>query len=67
MTSLLINQKQAPVSTPISQKQKLNQILNEVVSQHALENHLFVKQFAAGNFSQDAIRKFAMKMLPGSN
>lgn len=67
MTSLLINQKSVFASTPLSQKQKLHQILTEVVSQYSLANHPFIKQFAAGNFSKNAIRKFAMKMLPGSN
>ncbi|MBD2614393.1 MAG: iron-containing redox enzyme family protein [Nostoc sp. ZfuVER08] len=53
-------------SDPQISKQ-LHQILLEVTTAQDLSLHPFVQRFAKGEFSQDAIRQFAMKMLPGSN
>ncbi|MEA5502580.1 iron-containing redox enzyme family protein [Halotia wernerae UHCC 0503] len=47
--------------------QELHQILSEITTVQDLSLHPFVQRFAQGDFSQDAIRQFAIKMLPGSN
>jgi pyrroloquinoline-quinone synthase len=47
--------------------QPLQQILFELTSAADLSQHPFVQRFAQGSFSQNAIRQFAIKMLPGSN
>lgn len=41
--------------------------LAEAVKEYELDTHPFIKRFATGCFSQEAIRWWAMKMLPGSN
>lgn len=41
--------------------------LTEAVSESELDTHPFIKGFAAGCFSKEAIRWWAIKMLPGSN
>ncbi|MBD6619724.1 iron-containing redox enzyme family protein [Komarekiella sp. 'clone 1'] len=46
---------------------QLHQVLSEITTAQDLSLHPFVQRFAKGDFSQDAIRQFAMKMLPGSN
>lgn len=48
-------------------KEVLPRILTTALTQFDLPGHPFVKRFAAGEFSQDAIRWWAIKMLPGSN
>ncbi|MCC5614375.1 iron-containing redox enzyme family protein [Nostoc sp. CHAB 5836] len=45
----------------------LHEILLEIISTQDLSSHSFVQRFANGEFSQNAIRQFAIKMLPGSN
>lgn len=45
----------------------LHGILLEITSAQDLSLHPFVQRFANGEFSQNAIRRFAIKMLPGSN
>lgn len=45
----------------------LFKVLTEAVNEYELDTHPFIKHFAAGCFSQEAIRWWAMKMLPGSN
>lgn len=47
--------------------QQLHQILSDITNAQDLSQHPFVQRFSKGDFSQDAIRQFAMKMLPGSN
>ncbi|WP_335093805.1 iron-containing redox enzyme family protein [Nostoc sp.] len=46
---------------------QLQQVLLELTTAQDLSLHPFVQRFANGEFSQGAIRQFAMKMLPGSN
>ena len=41
--------------------------LKTLLCQFNLTKHSFIKRFAAGDYSPDAIRWWAMKMLPGSN
>ncbi|HMS42694.1 MAG TPA: iron-containing redox enzyme family protein [Pyrinomonadaceae bacterium] len=45
----------------------LNEQLDFVLSRYDFKKHSFIKNFAAGNYSQNAIRWWAIKMLPGSN
>jgi len=53
------------IKTKISEQ--LHQILSNITNSQDLSQHPFVQRFHKGAFSQDAIRLFAMKMLPGSN
>lgn len=46
---------------------RLHEALIDITSARDLSLHPFVQRFANGGFSQDAIRQFAIKMLPGSN
>jgi pyrroloquinoline quinone (PQQ) biosynthesis protein C len=46
---------------------QLHEVLVEITSAQDLSLHPFVQRFANGEFSQNAIRQFAIKMLPGSN
>lgn len=46
---------------------QLHELLLEITSAQELSLHRFVQRFANGEFSQNAIRQFAIKMLPGSN
>ncbi|MDT5369921.1 MAG: pyrroloquinoline-quinone synthase [Mycobacterium sp.] len=48
-------------------KRQLMVALEEAIAEWPLEHHPFLQRFAAGNFDQDAIRWWAIKMLPGSN
>jgi pyrroloquinoline-quinone synthase len=48
-------------------KRQLMTALQEAIAEWPLENHPFLQRYAAGDFSQDAIRWWAIKMLPGSN
>lgn len=48
-------------------KGQLMAALEEAVAEWPLERHPFLRRFAAGEFEQDAIRWWAIKMLPGSN
>lgn len=48
-------------------RETLNSQLVSVVSAYDLPGHPFIRRFSEGAFSQDAIRWWAMKMLPGSN
>lgn len=41
--------------------------LKNVLCEFNLAEHSFIKRFAAGDYSPDAVRWWAMKMLPGSN
>ncbi|MCW2652449.1 MAG: hypothetical protein JWR32_3425 [Mycobacterium sp.] len=41
--------------------------LEEAIVEWPLESHPFLQRYAAGDFSQDAVRWWAIKMLPGSN
>ncbi|MEA5569523.1 iron-containing redox enzyme family protein [Calothrix sp. UHCC 0171] len=47
--------------------QQLHQILSDITNAQDLSQHPFVQRFSQGEFSQNAIRQFAIKMLPGSN
>ncbi len=46
---------------------QLQELLLEITSAQDLSLHPFVQRFANGEFSPNAIRQFAIKMLPGSN
>ncbi|MGH3968963.1 MAG: hypothetical protein ACRDTV_12850, partial [Mycobacterium sp.] len=48
-------------------KGRLMTALNDAIAEWPLERHPFLKRFAEGGFDQDAIRWWAIKMLPGSN
>jgi pyrroloquinoline quinone (PQQ) biosynthesis protein C/trans-aconitate methyltransferase len=48
-------------------KSKLWNALETAITEWPLEEHPFLKRYADGGFSQDAIRWWAIKMLPGSN
>lgn len=48
-------------------RNQLHEGLVDITSAQDLSLHPFVQRFANGEFSQDAIRQFAIKMLPGSN
>jgi pyrroloquinoline-quinone synthase len=48
-------------------KSRLLEALDIAIAEHPLETHPFLERYAAGGFSQDAIRWWAIKMLPGSN
>ena len=48
-------------------KRRLMAALEEAIAEWPLERHPFLQRFAAGDFEQDAIRWWAIKMLPGSN
>jgi len=41
--------------------------LNSAIADYPLESHPFLERYASGGFSQEAIRWWAIKMLPGSN
>jgi pyrroloquinoline-quinone synthase len=45
----------------------LDTLLNQTLQEYKLDCHPFVIRFASGKFSKEAIRWWAMKMLPGSN
>lgn len=45
----------------------LNDQLDSVLDERDFKKHPFIKNFAAGRYSQKAIRWWAIKMLPGSN
>src|SRR5271163_592999 len=56
------------MSTPITDiKDKLLAALEVAISEWPLESHPFLKRFSEGGFDQEAIRWWAIKMLPGSN
>jgi pyrroloquinoline quinone (PQQ) biosynthesis protein C/SAM-dependent methyltransferase len=46
---------------------RLMTALEEAIAEWPLETHPFLQRYAAGDFDQDAIRWWAIKMLPGSN
>lgn len=48
-------------------KTALFEALHRAIADQPLESHPFLDRYAAGGFSQDAIRWWAIKMLPGSN
>jgi pyrroloquinoline quinone (PQQ) biosynthesis protein C len=48
-------------------KSQLLAALDEAIAEWPLENHPFLQRFSEGGFDQDAIRWWAIKMLPGSN
>jgi pyrroloquinoline quinone (PQQ) biosynthesis protein C/SAM-dependent methyltransferase len=48
-------------------KCKLMTALEGAIGEWPLESHPFLARYAAGGFSQDAVRWWAIKMLPGSN
>lgn len=48
-------------------KDKLFAALEAAIAEWPLESHPFLKRFSEGGFDQEAIRWFAIKMLPGSN
>lgn len=48
-------------------KRQLMTALEGAIAEWPLESHPFLQRYAAGNFSQDAVRWWAIKMLPGSN
>jgi pyrroloquinoline-quinone synthase len=48
-------------------KCRLLTALNEAIAEWPLEKHPFLERFCEGGFDQDAIRWWAIKMLPGSN
>jgi pyrroloquinoline-quinone synthase len=48
-------------------KGKLLAALETAIAEWPLASHPFLKRFAEGGFDQDAIRWWAIKMLPGSN
>jgi pyrroloquinoline-quinone synthase len=48
-------------------RRRLMVALEEAIAEWPLERHPFLQRFAAGDFEQDAIRWWAIKMLPGSN
>jgi len=48
-------------------KRQLMTALEDAIAEWPLESHPFLQRYAAGNFSQDAVRWWAIKMLPGSN
>ncbi|MBW4557263.1 MAG: iron-containing redox enzyme family protein [Trichormus sp. ATA11-4-KO1] len=55
------------ISLDANFQSQLSQVLLEVTNRQDLSQHPFVQRFARGEFSQNAIRQFAIKMLPGSN
>lgn len=48
-------------------KDKLLAALEDAIAEWPLESHPFLKRFSEGGFDQEAIRWWAIKMLPGSN
>lgn len=48
-------------------KKQLLVALEGAIAEWPLESHPFLKRFSEGGFDQDAIRWWAIKMLPGSN
>jgi pyrroloquinoline-quinone synthase len=59
---------EAVLSTHITDiKDKLLAALEEAIAEWPLESHPFLKRFSEGGFDQEAIRWWAIKMLPGSN
>lgn len=48
-------------------KAALLNVLDALVAHYRLDEHPFISRFATGDFSQEAIRWWAIKMLPGSN
>lgn len=48
-------------------KHQLKIALDEAIAEWPLESHPFLLRYARGEFNQDAIRWWAIKMLPGSN
>lgn len=56
------------MSTPaVDVKGRLMTALEDAIAEWPLESHPFLKRFSEGGFDQDAIRWWAIKMLPGSN
>jgi len=56
------------VSTPtLDVKGQLMAALEGAIAEWPLESHPFLERFSNGGFDQDAIRWWAIKMLPGSN
>lgn len=51
----------------VEAKGRLMAALEEAIAEWPLESHPFLKRFSEGGFDQDAIRWWAIKMLPGSN
>lgn len=48
-------------------KAQLHTALQAAIAEWPLDSHPFLQRFSAGGFDQDAIRWWAIKMLPGSN
>lgn len=48
-------------------KKRLRESLDDAMAGHPLKSHSFLDRYARGEFSQTAIRWWAIKMLPGSN
>jgi pyrroloquinoline quinone (PQQ) biosynthesis protein C/2-polyprenyl-3-methyl-5-hydroxy-6-metoxy-1,4-benzoquinol methylase len=48
-------------------KGQLRAALEDAIAEWPLESHPFLQRFSEGGFDQDAIRWWAIKMLPGSN
>jgi pyrroloquinoline quinone (PQQ) biosynthesis protein C len=48
-------------------KSQLLTALEDAIAEWPLQDHPFLKRFSDGGFDQDAIRWWAIKMLPGSN
>ncbi|MBO3458201.1 iron-containing redox enzyme family protein [Aetokthonos hydrillicola Thurmond2011] len=57
----------ATVNLETQVSQQLQHILLDITNAQDLSKHPFVQRFSKGEFSQNAIRQFAIKMLPGSN
>ncbi len=56
------------MSTPtVDVKGQLMAALEGAIAEWPLESHPFLERFSKGGFGQDAIRWWAIKMLPGSN
>lgn len=48
-------------------RQRLRESLDAAIAERPVESHPFLQRFAEGGFSKEAIRWWAIKMLPGSN
>ncbi|WP_375483264.1 methyltransferase domain-containing protein [uncultured Mycobacterium sp.] len=54
-------------TSAVDVKGQLMQALEDAIAEWPLEKHPFLKRFSEGGFDQEAIRWWAIKMLPGSN
>jgi SAM-dependent methyltransferase/pyrroloquinoline quinone (PQQ) biosynthesis protein C len=54
-------------ASTVDVKGQLMAALEEAIAEWPLESHPFLERFSGGGFDQDAIRWWAIKMLPGSN